>query len=63
MENQFQYPPADLVINRAVRCASCNQPTSVRDYDRPSGTVKTNCKCEDGPHFQTIIPTTAGVGA
>lgn len=57
------YPAEEFVINKAVRCQSCGKPTTAISYDRPSGTVKTNCKCDKGPHFQNIIPATAAVSA
>ena len=57
------YPPAEFVVNKAVRCAACGKPTTVTSYDRATGTVKTKCSC-DGLHFQNIIqPATAGVSA
>lgn len=56
------YPEADLVLGKAVRCASCNKPTTVTQYHRESGTIRISCKCGGSP-FQNIIPATAGVGA
>ena len=57
------YPEADLVLGKAVRCQACGSATVAVSYDRPSGTVKTACKCDKGPHFQNIIPATSGAGA
>jgi hypothetical protein len=62
MENEILYPAAEFVINKAVRCGACGKPTTAVQYDRPSGTVKTACKCGGSP-FQNIIPATAGTMA
>lgn len=58
MATEILYPAAEFVINRAVFCAACAKPTTVIQYHKESGTVKTSCKC-GGAHFQNILQQTA----
>lgn len=63
MEIDILYPAADLVLGKAMFCAACGKPTTAVQFHRESGTVKTNCKCDKGPHFQNILQQPAGVTA